>query len=152
MNGRKQDRALLLIALFKLGKATLLIAVCLGALQLLNPDISARAQRWTMAIATSSDRLLFHHLLAGVLALSPARLEVVALGALAYAGLFAAEGVGLWLGRRWAEYLTVVETASFLPIEIVELVRRLTSLRMTALVFNLLVVAYLIHRLRRSRV
>lgn len=152
MNGRRQDLTLLLIALFKLGKATLLIAVCLGALQLLNPDISTRAQQWDMAIATSSDRLLFHHLLAGVLALSPTRLEVVALGAFAYAGLFAAEGVGLWLGRRWAEYLTVVETASFLPIEIFELVRRLTPLRMTALVFNLVVVAYLIHRLRRSRV
>ena len=34
--------------------------------------------------------------------------------------------VGLWLGRRWAEYMTVGATAAFLPIEVVELLQRLT--------------------------
>ena len=146
----RTDRGLRLIALFKFFKATLLIAVCLGALQLLNPDIATRAQRWATALATSSDRRLLQHLLARVAGLSPARLELVALGASLYAGLFTTEGVGLWLGRRWAEYLTVVATASFLPIEIFELVQRLTLPRVTALMLNLLVVAYLIYRLRRS--
>jgi uncharacterized membrane protein (DUF2068 family) len=144
------DRGLRLIALFKFFKATLLIAVCLGALQLLNPDIAARAQDWATAFATSSDRRLLQHLLARVAGLSPARLELVALGAFLYAGLFTTEGVGLWLGRRWAEYLTVVATASFLPIEILEVVWHLTVPRVTALMLNLLVVAYLMFRLRRS--
>jgi uncharacterized membrane protein (DUF2068 family) len=145
------ERGLRLIALFKFFEATLLIVVCLGALQLLNPDIAARAQRWATALATSSDRRLLQRLLARVAGLSPGRLELVALGAFLYAGLFTTEGVGLWLGRRWAEYLTVLATASFLPIEIFELVQRLTVPRMTALLLNLLVVAYLIYRLRRSR-
>jgi uncharacterized membrane protein (DUF2068 family) len=104
-----------------------------------------------MAFATSSDRRLLQHLLARVAGLSPARLELVALGALLFAGLFTTEGVGLWLGRRWAEYLTVVATASFLPIEILELVQRLTVPRVTALTVNLLAVAYLMFRLRRPR-
>lgn len=146
----RQDRGLQLIALFKLVKATLLIAVCLGALQLLNSDIAARAQHWVTAIATSSDRLFLHRLLAGAVALSATHLEIVALGAFAYAGLFAAEGAGLWLGRRWAEYLTVVETGSFLPMEIYGIVQRLSLLRVGALALNLAVVAYLIHGLRRS--
>jgi uncharacterized membrane protein (DUF2068 family) len=149
MSGRK-DRGLRLIALFKFFKATLLIAVCLGALQLLRPDVAASAQRWATAFATSSDRSLLQHLLARAAGLSPGRLELVALGAFLYAGLFTTEGVGLWLGRRWAEYLTVVATASFLPIEIFELVQRLTPPRVTALILNLLVVAYLIYRLGRS--
>jgi len=139
-----------LIALFKFFKAALLIAVCLGVLQLLNPDIAASAQRWATALTTSSDRRLLQHLLARAAGLSPARLELVALGAFLYAGLFTTEGVGLWLGRRWAEYLTVAATASFLPIEAVELVRRLTLPRATALILNLMVVAYLIYRLRRN--
>ena len=139
-----------LIALFKFFKATLLIAVCLGALQLLNPDVAASAQRWATAFATSSDRRLLQHLLARAAGLSATRLELVALGAFLYAALFTTEGVGLWRRRRWAEYLTVVATASFLPIEIFELAQRLTLTRLTALMLNLLVVAYLMYRLRRS--
>jgi uncharacterized membrane protein (DUF2068 family) len=149
-SGGGKDRGLRLIALFKFFKATLLVAVCLGALRLLDPDIAARAQRWATAFATSSDRRLLEHLLAHVAGLSPTRLELVALGAFLYAGLFTTEGVGLWLGRRWAEYLTVVATASFLPIEVFELAQLLTVPRVAALIFNVLVVAYLIYRLGRS--
>jgi len=147
--GTRNDRGLRLIALFKFAKTALLIAVGLGAIHLLDPDTAAGAQRWATALATSSDRGLVQHLLAQALGLSPGRLEILALGAFLYAGLFTTEGVGLWLGRRWAEYLTVVATASFLPIEILELVRRLTVPRVTALMLNVLVVAYLIYRLRR---
>jgi uncharacterized membrane protein (DUF2068 family) len=147
--GRK-DRGLRLIALFKFAKAVLLIAVGLGALQLLDPDTTARAQRWATALATGSDRRLVQHLLAQVMGLSPSRLEVLALGAFLYAGLFTTEGLGLWLGLRWAEYLTVMATASFVPIEIFEILQRLDLLRVGALAMNLAVVAYLVYRLRRA--
>lgn len=143
------DRGLRLIALFKFTKTVLLIAVGLGALQLLDPDSTARVQRWTTAIATSSDRRLVQHLLAYAIGLSPGRLEVLALGAFLYAALFATEGVGLWLGLRWAEYLTAVATASFVPIELFELLQRFTLPRVGALVLNVAVAAYLVYRLRR---
>jgi uncharacterized membrane protein (DUF2068 family) len=128
----------------------LLIAVGLGALQLLDPDITARAQRWTSAIATSWDRRFVQHLLAHAVGLSPGRLEVLALGAFLYAALFATEGVGLWLGLRWAEYLTAVATASFVPIELFEVLQRFTLLRVGALVLNVAAAAYLVYRLRRA--
>jgi uncharacterized membrane protein (DUF2068 family) len=147
----RTDPALRLIAVFKFVKAVLLIAVGLGALQLLNPDVAAGAERWATTFATSSDRRFLQDLVATVAGLSPARLDLIALGAFLYAGLFTTEGMGLWLGRRWVEYLTVVATASFLPIEILELVQRLTVPRWTALMLNLLVVVYLTHRLRRSQ-
>jgi uncharacterized membrane protein (DUF2068 family) len=145
------DAALRLIALFKFVEVMLLIGVGLGALQLLKPDIAASAERWATTLATSSDRRILQHLLAQVAGLPPARLDLIAMAAFLYAGLRTIEGVGLWLGRRWAEYLTVVATASFLPIEFLELVRRLTVPRGTALMLNFLVVIYLIYRLRRSR-
>jgi uncharacterized membrane protein (DUF2068 family) len=148
--GGRKDRGLLLIALFKLAKTLLLIAVGLGALQLLDPDTAARAQRWATALATSSDRRFVQHLLAQGMGLSPGRLGVLALAAFLYAGLFATEGLGLWLGRRWAEYLTIAATASFVPIEIFEILQRLDLLRVGALVLNLAVVAYLVYRLRRA--
>jgi uncharacterized membrane protein (DUF2068 family) len=144
------ESGLRLIALFKFAKTLLLIAVGLGALQLLDPDSAASAQRWAAALATSSDRRFVQHLLAQATGQSPGRLEVLALGAFLYAGLFTTEGLGLWLGLRWAEYLTVVATASFVPIEIFEILQRPDLLRVGALVTNLAVVAYLVYRLRRG--
>ncbi len=71
-------------------------------------------------------------------------LEVVLVAALGYAVLEAVEAVGLWRERRWAEYLTAVATATFIPIEVHELIQRVTWVRVGALVINLAVVAYLV--------
>jgi uncharacterized membrane protein (DUF2068 family) len=144
-------RILRLIALLKFAKAALLLAIGLGALRLLDPDMAAQAQQWATAMAMSSDRQLVQRLVAHAVSLPPARLEAVGIGAFLYSALFGTEGVGLWVGRRWAEYLTVVATGSFVPFEAVELARRVTALRAGALVLNLAVVAYLIAHLRRYR-
>jgi uncharacterized membrane protein (DUF2068 family) len=71
-------------------------------------------------------------------------LWLVAAALLAYGVLEAVEGVGLWLARRWGEYLTVVATAAFLPVEIRELLDRVTTLRLTAFAVNVAAVAYLV--------
>ena len=146
------DRGLRLIALFKFTKVALLMVVGLGALQLLDSDTTIRAQRWTSAVATSSDRRFVQHLLAHTLGLSPGRLEVLALGAFLYSVLFATEGVGLWLGLRWAEYLTAVATASFVPIELFEVLQGVSLLRVATLALNVAAAAYLAYRLRRPHV
>jgi len=64
--------------------------------------------------------------------------------AVVYAVIEGVEAVGLWRERRWAEYLTAVATAGFLPLEIHELVARVTALRVGALVANVAVLAWLI--------
>jgi uncharacterized membrane protein (DUF2068 family) len=71
-------------------------------------------------------------------------LTLVAVGLLAYGGLELVEGVGLWLARRWAEYLTVVATAAFLPYEVFELFRSVTATKVVAFLINLAAVVYLV--------
>ncbi len=66
-----------------------------------------------------------------------------------YAALFVVEGVGLWMARRWAEYLTIIATSSFVPFEVYELVRHVTWPRTVTLLINLLVVAYLVVKVRQ---
>jgi len=48
----------------------------------------------------------------------PHSIHVVALLLGGYALLETVEGVGLWLMKRWGEYLTAVGTAIFLPLEV----------------------------------
>ncbi|HLB81957.1 MAG TPA: DUF2127 domain-containing protein [Gemmatimonadales bacterium] len=144
-----RDRVLRLIALFKFCKAMLLVVVGLGALELLDPNMAARAQHWVAALASSSDRSVVQRVIALVSGLSPGRLEALGVGAFLYAGLFTIEGVGLWRGKSWAEYLTVIATLSLVPLEVFELTRAVTLPRAAALGVNLAVVAYLLGRLRR---
>jgi uncharacterized membrane protein (DUF2068 family) len=66
----------------------------------------------------------------------------VAIGA--YALLEGVEAVGLWRGRRWAEYLTFVATTVLIPLEVYEIVRAPTALKSIALAINVAIVVYLV--------
>ncbi|MFJ9415158.1 MULTISPECIES: DUF2127 domain-containing protein [unclassified Streptomyces] len=70
-------------------------------------------------------------------------LMLVAALLLAYALVEIIEGVGLWRAKRWAEYLTVVATAAFLPLEIYELTEKVSWLKIATLVINILAVLYI---------
>jgi uncharacterized membrane protein (DUF2068 family) len=71
-------------------------------------------------------------------------LLLVALGVLAYGILELVEAYGLWFKKRWGEYVAVVATALFIPLEIHEIIAKVTSLRVGALIINLFAVAYIL--------
>ena len=66
----------------------------------------------------------------------------------AYALLEGIEAVGLWFARRWAEYLTFVATIVLLPLEVHELIKSVTWLKVLALVINVAVAVYLLYAKR----
>jgi len=139
------------IACFKFGKAVLATLVGLGALRLLQPSTAAWADRWLAALALRHDRRVLQRLLGLAIGIPPRGLQALAVGAFVLAGLFSIEGVGLWLGRRWGQYLTVVATFLFVPLEVVRLVQRVTPAGLSALLLNLAVVALLVQHLVRHR-
>ena len=73
---------------------------------------------------------------------------LVALGVILYAGLEATEGIGLFLKRRWAEYLTVIASGLLIPFEVWEVIHRQTLFRVGGLLLNVVVVIYLAYRKR----
>ncbi len=73
---------------------------------------------------------------------------IIATGAMLYGLLEVVEGVALVRRRRWAEYLVLVATAAFLPLEIDELVRKATVFKGLALVVNVAIIAYLVWKKR----
>jgi uncharacterized membrane protein (DUF2068 family) len=145
----ERNPILTLIAIFKFAKALTLIALGLGALQLIRADVREQAASVFEALGSSVDVVPVLRLLRGIGALAPGQLRLVGMGAFVYAALFLTEGIGLWRQRRWAEYLTLIATASFIPFEIFEAAQRLTIPRVSALVINIGVLLYLVLLLRR---
>jgi uncharacterized membrane protein (DUF2068 family) len=144
-----RGRGLQLIAAFKLLKALGLIAVGIGALRLLLKDVAAVVEHWVNMFQVDPHNHFINLLLAKLAILDDRRLKELSAGTFVYATIFLVEGTGLAFKKRWAEYFTVVTTSSLLPIEIYELVRRVSIGRSFALGINLAVVVYLIYELRR---
>jgi uncharacterized membrane protein (DUF2068 family) len=142
--------ALRLIAAFKLFKGILLFAVGIGALRLLHRDVAEIVNRWVAELRLDPQSRFVHGLLLRVVKIDDRTLREIGAGTFFYSALLLTEGIGLWLERRWAEYLTVILTGSFLPLEVYELTRRINVTRVTILVTNVLIVAYLIAFLRRG--
>lgn len=65
-----------------------------------------------------------------------------------YCLLQVAEGIGLWSLQRWGEYVACIGTSIFLPLEVYELTKEITWLKVAALVINLALVVYLVWRKR----
>lgn len=61
-----------------------------------------------------------------------------------YALIEIVEAFGLWAAKRWAEYLTVVATAMFLPLEVYELTEKVSGFKIATLTLNLLAVLYIL--------
>jgi uncharacterized membrane protein (DUF2068 family) len=97
----------------------------------------------TTTDAASSGHGLRHEIDA-LFSLQSSKLHLFAAIALAYAFIEGLEAVGLWYGKRWAEYLTLIVTASLLPLEVYEMTHRLTPFKVSAFMINVAVVAYLL--------
>jgi uncharacterized membrane protein (DUF2068 family) len=140
-----------LIAAFKLVKALALLLVGIGALKLLHKDVAALVEHWINMFQVDPHNHFIHKLLEKLSIMDDRRLKELSVGTFIYAGIFFTEGLGLAFRKRWAEYFTIITTASFLPIEVYELFRHASIGKGFALLINLAVVAYLVRELRRTR-
>ena len=139
-----------LIALFRWSKALVLIGAAMGAARLLRPGAEHALAAWAMQLPIAAQHRFVSEAIGKLTRLDTSRIEWIVAGLLAYAALFTVEGFGLWLEKRWGEWLTVVATTSFIPFEIYELYRRATAVRAAFLAANVAIVIYLIWRIRRS--
>jgi len=140
----------MLIAVFKLLKGFALIAVGIGALHLLHKDVAAIADHWINAFRVDSHNRLILWLLEKLPLVDDKKLKELSVGTFFYAAIFLTEGTGLALRKRWAEYFTIITTASFLPLEVYEMLHHANVAKAVALVINIAVVIYLVWELRRS--
>jgi uncharacterized membrane protein (DUF2068 family) len=142
------DRLLGLIALFKFFKAAMLIALGVGLFRLLHKDVGRIVEHWVEALRLDPGNRLVDAALAKASNLRPEQIKELGLGSFLYAALFLIEGTGLWLEKRWGEWLTVMITSSLVPVETYEIYRHPSAVKLAVLVVNIAIVGYLIYRLR----
>jgi uncharacterized membrane protein (DUF2068 family) len=140
-----------LIAAFKLLKAILLIAMGVGALKLLHQDAADALDRWAATLGFDPGNQYVDNALQKLANLTPDKIKVLGIGSFVYAALFLIEGIGLWMVRRWAEWFTVIVTSSLVPVEIYEIHRHPSPVKILFLMINLAVAGYLVYRIRNPR-
>lgn len=84
------------------------------------------------------------HSVQKVLDAKPSTLNLIAFGVLMYGLLEVAEGIGLWSLQRWGEYVAVVGTTVFIPLEVYELTEKVSWLKLVVLIINIAAVVYLV--------
>jgi uncharacterized membrane protein (DUF2068 family) len=150
-SGRKRDTGIVLIAIFKLAKGLILLFVGLGVAALLHDGVEAELDRWANVLWVGRESRLIERLIDKIASVDAKELRWAEVGTFVYSALLLTEGTGLLLRQRWAEYLTIVITASFIPFEIYTMVRRFSAEKTIVLVINIAVVVYLVRKVRRDR-
>jgi uncharacterized membrane protein (DUF2068 family) len=141
------DRAVHFLVLGALAAAVLLFADNRAVLNQEFTAILKDLQGGLGGPAASSNRGIVHDL-QYLFAVSIRNLYLVGAAIAGYGVLEGVEAVGLWFGKRWAEYLTFVATIVFIPYEIDELIKSITVLKVLALVINLAIAVYLLYAKR----
>ena len=147
-SAKSHSRGLLLIAAFKLLKAFALIAVGIGALRLLHKDVAGIVEHWVNAFRVDPHNHYILWLLAKLSIVDDKKLKELSIGTFIYAAIFLTEGIGLAFRKVWAEYFTIITTGGLIPLEIFELARHFTATKLAVAFVNVLIVWYLVARVR----
>jgi uncharacterized membrane protein (DUF2068 family) len=150
---RRRARYLKIIALFKIGKGLLLLALGVSLLFLNGRDT------WMDKISDWADAeiLLGHSKTVTFLlnklqdVLAGGQLRATAFLALFYCGVLFTEGTGVYLQKRWAELLMIFATAALIPLEVRHLWHRPSLAALLILLANCFIVWFLYLVLKREK-
>jgi uncharacterized membrane protein (DUF2068 family) len=144
------DRGLRLIAFFKLFKGILLLGSGIGLLRLLHKDVADAVMHWINILHFDPGNRHIQTVLIRASIVNERQLKELSIGSFFYAGLLLTEGSALLLQRWWAKYFTVIVTASFIPLEVWELVHRFSVAKTVVIAVNVAIVWYLVLRIKRD--
>ena len=143
----KSNTGIRLIAAFKLLKAVLLLVLGLGVAALLDKGLAYNLHHWITVLLLRQENRHLRAALAWLTGINRRNLRLFEIGTFCYSGLLFTEGVGLLMLKRWAEYLTAIITASFIPFEFLSDARRFSAGKTMVLFLNVAAVWYLSARL-----
>ncbi|HEY4055326.1 MAG TPA: DUF2127 domain-containing protein [Kofleriaceae bacterium] len=144
---RRPDFGLRVIIVWKAIKGCLLVAFAVAALILRNGDVHTAATHFVEWLGLDPAGPRIDQLLDRLETLTPHRITTIGIGAFVVAAIMFLEAWGLHRRRVWAEWLTVIVTSSFIPLELYHLVENPSLGKVATLIANIAIVVYLLrHR------
>ncbi len=140
-----------LIAVERSVRGLLLLAAGTYLLFHLSKDFGELADRIIRSVELDPRQHFLHRIVTRLHRLRAHELRIIAIGALGYGALELVEGVGLWMDKLWAEYLTLVATSLLIPLELYGLALHPTLWKAGGICVNFLIVLYLALALRRRQ-
>jgi uncharacterized membrane protein (DUF2068 family) len=141
------------LAIERWGRGLIIVLLAIGVFRLKTTQVSLQQlfDRDLTSLKPFFDQIHFNvrdsstiNAVEKVLNAKPSTLNLIAAGLLGYGLLQIIEGIGLWSLKRWGEYVAVVGTTLFIPLEIYEITEKATWLKVVVLIINVAAVLYLL--------
>jgi len=140
----QRHAGLRVIAIYEIIKTLCLLLVAAVAFHFYREQNFDRLVHWLEHLSLADSNGLRWKLVEWLQEFGPSKFVAVGLVALGYAVLFGIEGIGLWLGKHWAEWFTVIATGSLIPLELYETLYHFGWLKLATLVGNVAIIIYLV--------
>ena len=148
---KPRDRVMWWIAALKTFKGVLLLAAAIGLLKLVHRDVADVVWQCIKTLHVDPENRYIQTVLVKASIANARQLQALSLGSFVYAGLLLIEGIGLFLQQRWAQYFSVLITASFVPLEVWELMKKFSPAKIVVIAVNMAIVVYLVVKLRQEQ-
>jgi uncharacterized membrane protein (DUF2068 family) len=149
---KKRAPTLYFIILIKLAKGLGLLLLAAGVYRIHDNNLPEQFRQTLEFFHLDPEKRFFTELAAKISQITPAKIVLIARGTGLYSLFSLTEGFGLLFRVSWAGWLTIGESAFFIPIEVYELLRRSSYSVLVILCLNIFIVWYLFqnrHRLFR---
>lgn len=140
---KKRAPTLYAIIAIKLGKGLLLLLLAVGAYKLSDDNLPQEFRETLQFFHIDPEKKFFTELANKLSQITPANMVWVARGTVLYSLFSLVEGTGLIFRISWAGWLAIGESIFFIPIEVYELMKRVTPSLLVILGLNVLIVWYL---------
>jgi uncharacterized membrane protein (DUF2068 family) len=150
---RKENaiRGIRLISLFEGTKGLLVLLVGFGLFAFIHRDLHSVAEEIVRTFHLNPARHYPSIFIDTFSHLSSGQLWIMAFSALLYAAVRFIEAVGLWMQRQWAEWFGLLTGGIYIPVELLEIMRKVTPVRIAVFLVNVVIVGYLAFIIYRSK-
>jgi uncharacterized membrane protein (DUF2068 family) len=139
---KKAPIGLKIIAGAKIAKGAALACLTLGVFDMIHKDLTALALRFVQVARISPENKYVELGLEKLGLVDPSTLVRLGMLSALYASVQLIEGLGLWFGAAWAEYMVVISTGLFVPEECIGIIRHPSWLRLAILIINAAILVY----------
>jgi uncharacterized membrane protein (DUF2068 family) len=150
-NGQKNKNGLRIVAVFEATKGILVLLAGFGILSFVHKDLHDAAIKLVTVLHFNPAKHYPSIFIDAADRVTSLQLWMLALSALLYSTVRLVEAYGLWKQMQWAEWFGLLSGGMYIPMEVYEVSREMTWPRVTVLIVNVCVVAYLADILAKSR-